>query len=107
MNRKQFVILLIVGLAAGLIGWKIKQRNRDAFKTSDAGAQKLIPNFPINEVGQVRIKQAAAEVNLIKKEDLWRVKERGEYPANFTELGDFLRKVQDLKTIEEVKVGPS
>jgi len=43
----------------------------------------------------------------VKKDDLWRVKERAEYPANFTELGDFLRKVQELKTIEEVKVGPS
>jgi len=107
MNRKQFVILLVVGLIAGLVGWRVSTRNRESFKTSDAGAQKLIPNFPINDVAQLRIKQATGEVNLVKKDDLWRVKERAEYPANFTELGDFLRKVQDLKTIEEVKVGPS
>lgn len=107
MNRKQFVILLVVGLIAGVVGWRLTQQKRDAFKTSDTGAQKLVPNFPINDVAQVRIKQSSAEVNLVKKDDLWRVKERGEYPANFTELGDFLRKVQDLKTIEEVKVGPS
>src|SRR5688572_4342869 len=107
MNRKSFVILLIVGVLAGFIGWSLLKRKGESFKTTDAGAQKLIPNFPVNDVGQVRIKQAAGEVNLVKKEDLWRVKERGEYPANFTELGDFLRKIQDLKTIEEIKVGPS
>jgi hypothetical protein len=107
MNRKQFVILVIVGVIAGLVGWNVSKRKRESFTTSDAGAAKLIPNFPINEIAQVRIKQSTGEVNLVKKDDLWRVKERADYPANFTELGDFLRKVQDLKTIEEVKVGPS
>lgn len=107
MNRKQFVILLIVGLIAGFVGWTIVKRKGESYKTSDAGGQKLIPNFPINDIGQVRIKQSTGEVNVVKKDDLWRVNERGEYPANFTELGDFLRKIQDLKTTEEVKVGPS
>ncbi len=108
MNRKQFVILLIVGLAAGLIGWRISKNNKESFKTSDVGeGRKLLPNFPINDIAQLRIKQSAAEVNLVKKDDLWRVKERGDYPANFTELGDFLRKLQDLKTIQDVQVGPS
>src|ERR1051325_11694255 len=107
MNRKQFVILLVIGVIAGFVGWTISKRHRESFATSDGGAQKLIPNFPINDIGLVRIKQSTNEVNLVKKEDLWRVKERAEYPANFAELGDFLRKVQDLKTLEEVKVGPS
>src|SRR5688572_22455819 len=107
MNRKPFVILLIVGVIAGLVGWTVVKRKGESYKTSDAGGQKLIPNFPINDIGQVRIKQSGGEVNLVKRDDLWRVKERGEYPANFTELGDFLRKIQDLKTIEEIKVGPS
>jgi hypothetical protein len=98
---------LIVGVVAGLVGWTLVKRKGESYKTSDAGGQKLIPSFPINDIGQVRIKQSAGEVNLVKKEDLWRVKERGEYPANFTELGDFLRKIQDLKTTEDVKVGPS
>jgi len=107
MNRKQFVILLVVGLIAGVVGWRVSQQKRDAFKTSDTASAKLVPNFPINDIAQVHIKQSGGEVNLVKKDDLWRVKERAEYPANFTELGDFLRKVQELKTIEEVKVGPS
>jgi hypothetical protein len=90
-----------------VVCWRVTRQREESFKTSDTGAQKLVPKFPINDIAQVRIKQSAGEVNLVKKDDLWRVKERADYPANFTELGDFLRKVQDLKTIEEVKVGAS
>jgi hypothetical protein len=108
MNRKQFVILLVIGLVAGYVGLKVSNRNKQSFKTSDVGeGQKLIPNFPINDIAHVRIKQSTGEVNLVKRDDLWRVKERQDYPANFSELSEFLRKVQDLKTIQDVKVGPS
>jgi len=64
MNRKQFVILLVVGLIAGVVGWRISQQKRESFKTSDTTSAKLVPNFPINDVAQVRIKQSGAEVNL-------------------------------------------
>lgn len=108
MNRKQFIILLLAGVVAGVVALKVVKNNRESFKTAD-GAQgaKLVPNFPINEIGQLRIKQSDGEINLVKKDDLWRVKERYDYPANFSELSDLLRKIQDLKTIEDVKVGPS
>lgn len=108
MNRKQFTILLLVGLVVGAAGWySVKQRSA-SFKTSEGkGGEKLVPNFPINDIAAVRIKSGAGEVNIVKQEDLWRVKERFGYPANFSELGDFLRKIQDLKAGQEVKVGAS
>lgn len=108
MNRKQFVILLVVGVIAGVVAMNLSKKGRESFKTSDAGeGRKLIPNFPINDIGHVRIKAPDGEINVVKKDDLWRLKERFEYPANFSELGDFLRKLQDVKTIQDVKVGPS
>jgi hypothetical protein len=108
MNRKPFIILLLAGLAAGFVAMKVVKSNRESFKTSDtAEGQKVIPNFPINDIAQLRIKAGDGEVNLVKKDDLWRVKERYDYPANFSELSDLLRKIQDLKTTEEVKVGAS
>ena len=107
MNRKQVVILLLAGLVAGYFGLRISKSNKESFKTSDAGGEKLIPNFAINDVAHLRIKGATGEVNLVKKDDTWRVKERQDYPANFSELSDFLRKLADLKTIQDVKVGPS
>lgn len=107
MNRKQFVILLIAGVAAAFVAMKVLKTDRESYKTSDvAEGQKLLPNLPLNDIAHLRIKQTN-EVNLVKKDDLWRVKERYDYPANFGELSELIRKLAELKTIEEVKVGPS
>jgi hypothetical protein len=108
MNRKQFVILIVAGVIAGFVGWKITSQKSADFKTSDVGEKnKLLPNLPVNDIARLRIKQSSNEVNLVKKDDLWRVKERGDYPANFSELRDLLNKLSELKTIEDVKVGAS
>lgn len=108
MNRKQFFILLVAGVIAGFVGWKVTSQKSASFKTSDVGGvEKLLPNLPINDIAHLRIQQSTGEVNVVKKDDLWRVKERGDYPANFSELSELLRKLADLKRIEDVKVGPS
>ena len=91
MNRKQLTILLLVGLVVGAAGWYMRNQRASGFKTQvGAGGEKVIPNFPINDIAHLRIKGATGEVNIVKQEDLWRVKERFGYPANFSELGDFI-----------------
>ncbi len=107
MNRKQFVILLVAGAVAAFVALRIMKSDKESYKTSEvAEGQKLLPNFPINDVAQVRIKHTN-EINLVKKDDLWRVKERYDYPANFGDLKELLTKLVDLKTIQDVKVGAS
>ena len=45
-------------------------------------------------------------MNLVKKNDSgWTVQERADYPANFEQVSDLLRKLWDLKTVQEVKAG--
>jgi hypothetical protein len=51
--------------------------------------------------------QANNELNLVKKDDLWRVRERSDYAANFSEISGFLLKLRDLKVVQSEKVGPS
>jgi hypothetical protein len=46
-------------------------------------------------------------LNLVKKDDLWRVRERGDYPANFSQLSDLLLKLRDLKVVQVEDIGPS
>jgi hypothetical protein len=108
MNRKQLTILVVLVLLIGGLGLFFYNRENASWQASDrAGAQKLLPDFPINDVAQIVIKQAGKELNLIKQDDLWRVKERWNYPANFSEIGGLLRKMWELKTVQSVKVGPS
>jgi hypothetical protein len=109
MNRKQFLILIILGLAVGGLGIYLSKRQKDSFESSSApggGEQRVIKDFPLNEVTQIRILQGTNEVNLVRG-DVWTVKERWDYPANFTEVHNLLTKIWELKPVQEVEVGPS
>ncbi len=109
MNRKQFGILLVLLIVLGGAGWLLQQgRNRASNAGEEGTGQKLLgDNFPINDVAAISIKQGTNELNLVKKDDLWRVRERADYPASFSQISDFLIKVGDLKVIQNEQVGPS
>src|SRR6267143_446155 len=107
MNRKQLTTLIIACAILGVIGWVVyKKRNSDEGSES-AGRQKLIKNFPLNDVERVAIRQGNGQVNLVKQNDLWVVQERNNYPANFTTISEFLRKVWELKVAQPIQVGQS
>lgn len=108
MNRKQFLTLLIVGLVVGGIGLAYLNKRRSSYTATETSATtRVMPDFPLNDVGQIRIKQAGGEVNLQKTNESWVVQERWGYPANFSEISGFLRKVWELKPVQEVQVGAS
>jgi hypothetical protein len=101
MNRKQLGLLIMACVVIGAVGLFLSKRKQASW--DEAGAelgQKLLKDFPINDVAQLRIKSHDAEVNVVKKGDDWVVKERGEYPANFGEVIDVLRKFLDLKVAQ-------
>src|SRR4051812_23473503 len=108
MNRKQLVTLLLVGVVVGGLGFYYYNQQKDSYRTTDTtSGQKLIPNFPLNDIAHVRIQQSGGELNLQKKDEVWKVRERYDYPANYSEVGDFLRKIWELKTMQSIQVGPS
>lgn len=108
MNRKQFFTLLVVGLIVGGIGIAYLNKRKSSYTSSEISAtQRVIPNFPLNDVGAIRVKQASGEVNLHKTNEVWVVQERWGYPANFGEVSALLRKVWELKPVQDVQVGAS
>jgi len=108
MNRKQLTLLIVVGAVLSGLGWVAWQKQQAPYKesTQKMGA-KVLPDFPLNDVEQVVIKQTKAEVHLAKKDDQWVVKERGDYPANFNNISDLIRKFWELKVAKPVKTAPS
>ena len=107
MNRKQFVILIVLGLAIGALGFYLANKRKESYTASSFKSdEKVIKDFPLNETAHIRVKQGTNEVNLVRAET-WGVKERWNYPASFTEISEFLRKVWDLKPVQDVEVGPS
>jgi len=108
MNRKQLVILLVLVVVLGALGWFLHQRQEDSVRvTGSSMGQKLLGELPVNDIAHISLKQGTNEVNLDKKADGWKVRERKDYPANYSEISDFLLKAKDLKIVQMETVGPS
>ena len=109
MNRKQFLLLLVLLVVLGGAGLLL-QKNRDtAANTGEQGAgQKLLgEKFPVNDVAHIVVKHGTNELNLVKKDDRWRVRERSDYSANYSSIGDFLLKAAELKVVQADEIGAS
>src|ERR1051325_502317 len=108
MKQKQLFILLILVIALGAVGYILRRNQQNAFqKGSPAVGKKLFPDLPVNNVTQISIKHTTNELTLAKKDDLWRVRERNDYPANFSTIREFLTKAQDIKIVQVETIGPS
>ncbi len=108
MNRKQFIILLVFVVIIGAAGLVLRHRQNAAWESPNPTlGEKLMPKFPVNDVAAITIKQGTNQLDLVKKDDLWRVKQRNDYPANYSDIRSFLLKAQDLKIIQSEQVGPS
>jgi hypothetical protein len=105
MNRKQLGLLIVVCLVVGGVGLFLsKRKQEDWAATTHEMGQKLIKDFPVNEVTELRIVSHEGAITIARTGDEWVVKERGNYPANFNEVTDLLRKVWDLKVAQPVQV---
>src|ERR1017187_1921280 len=109
MNRKQLIVLIVLLVVLGIVGLKLYQSNQTSWQ---GGARqgtplKLLGDLPVNDVAAIVIKGGTNQLDLVKKDGLWRVKERNDYPANFSEISGFLLKAADLKAAQTEEIGPS
>ena len=107
MKGKHLFILLLLALAAGGAWYQLQTSDLASGKKSGDGAGSKVLEFPINDVARVTVKGTGSELNLVKKGDDWVVQERTDYPASYEQVSDLIRKLWELKTVQDVKVGPS
>jgi hypothetical protein len=109
MNRKQLLILIVLVVVLGGAGLLLHKKEASSFTANENSGmgQKLLGTFPVNDVAHIEIKQGTNDLNLAKKDNLWRVRERNDYPANYSQIAEFLLKAQDLKVVQSEAVGPS
>ena len=108
MNRNQFSLLLFLVVVLGIAGLMVyNKQNSVGGPGNSAMGKKLLPNLPVNDVAVIALKQGTNQVNLAKKDGTWRVRERKDYPANYSEISDFLIKASDLKIVQSESIGPS
>lgn len=104
MNRKQLIMIIVAGVVLGAVGLMMYNKEQGSWSQTARPRERLVPNFPLNDVTQITIKQAAAEVNLVKKDDQWTLKERADFAANYSDITEFLRKLWEMKGGQPVKV---
>lgn len=109
MNRNQFFVLIVLALVIGGLGSYYYSKNKESYTSNAAGGgQKVMKDFPLNDIAHVRLKGATNEVNLVRGENnIWTVRERWNYPANYSSISEFLTKMWELKPVQEVEVGAS
>ena len=61
----------------------------------------------MNDIAQITVKSGTNQLNLARRDNVWSVAERGNYPANFAQLSELLLKFADLKIAQVEEIGPS
>src|SRR5882672_675150 len=107
MNRRQFAILLVLAIVLGGMGLWLQRKQAGSWSTAGATAgEKVLGNFPVNDVARITISQDTNSLNLVKDGDEWHVWERQNYPADFSRISALLLKVRDLKVIQTEQISP-
>jgi hypothetical protein len=108
MNRNQFLMVLLALAIVGGAGLVLIHRNQQGWMGHEAKAgDPVLPGFPINNVAVIHVQGNGQDFNVIHTNDVWRVQERDDYPADFALIRDFLFKIRDLKVVQSDLIGPS
>ncbi|MCS1408710.1 MAG: hypothetical protein M2R45_01886 [Verrucomicrobia subdivision 3 bacterium] len=108
MNSNQFKKLIAILLLVGGIALLFLSRDQKVWQESErALGGKVIPEFPLNDVKSITLKDADNEITIAKVDEIWTVGARWNYPADFSKVGDLIQDVWDLKVTRKIKAGPS
>jgi hypothetical protein len=108
MNSSQFKKLIAVLLIVGGVGLLFLSKDRKAWEQSEAKlGGKVIADFPLNDITSISFKNAESETGVSKKNDIWTVSDRWDYPADFSKVRDLVQDVWDLKIARNITAGPS
>lgn len=108
MKSRQLILLVIAALVLGGGGlWVFQQRSAGFDRSKSNMGGSLLGPFDGASISAIRVTQGSNTVNIVSDGKTWVVRERGNYPANVTDLSSFVRKLAELKVTRPVKVGAS
>jgi len=107
MNSRQLTLIVVFAVVLAAIGWILFHRGTRSWESQPTSGDAKVVEFPLNDVAHIAIKDGTSELNLVRKEDGWVVRERADYPANFEHVSRLLRKIWNMKPVQTLQVGPS
>jgi hypothetical protein len=108
MNRKQLTLILLALAIFGIAGLALINHNKDTWSAPQGHAGRLLfPDFTnLDDVAVVHLKDAA-DLHLGVKDGTWRVRERSDYPADFSRIREMVKQLAGLKISQSEPIGPS
>ena len=94
-------LLVLIGLIVLIVKCAGEGQGVTTVESSDA-KKKVFVDFPINEVGQLKLVDKENTVTLKKGDTTWVVEERDNYPADGKKVLDLVRTVWDLDIAQPV-----
>jgi len=108
MNRKTFLILLVLLLVLGGAGLALFWQDLGVWRSTGSKiGSKPFEKLATSQVAQIRLFDGSNEATLALKDGRWVVRQRGDYSANVQEIGDLLVKLPDWKVVQTENVGAS
>ena len=107
MNSKQLLWLLAAACGVVILG-VIAIRITDRSTAPAAGVNRpLLPDFPVNDIETVIVTGATGTGEVHKKNGIWCVPARNDYPANFTAVSQLLTEMAEMTAVQIVQAGES
>ncbi len=107
MNHKQLRIVVALLVIVGGLGLVAYRKNAGHWNAASATAgEKVLAPFDLNAVRRITLKTATGSTTLEKNETQWIVSERG-YVADFSQIKELVRKLWELKPLQQMKADPS
>ncbi len=108
MKIGQLLILIVICAIIGTAGWMVTKKGQRSWEGQGSiVGQELYPDFPLNDISNIIIKTKDKSVELRKDDDYWTVSSHHSYYADFVKIADFLKKINDLKLVQKIDLGPS
>ena len=108
MKQKTIVIILALGIVLGGLAFLLNKKDGSGgAPAGSAMGQKVLPNFPLNDVTGLTIQGKTGKVELARQEDNWKVVSHFGYPASFDQISGLVKKVWELKVTQDVAIGAS
>ena len=107
MKQKQLLISVAVLVILGIVAFLA---SRSGGKKSDAAilrGQKILEDWPVNDIKHIQIKNHEYEVNLAKPNNRWVVSDRKNFPADPSKVGSMLIKLWETQVTQAFKAGSS
>ena len=109
MNKRQVVVLWILAILLAAAAFVARSTSSKGFqsKTERARGQTLFADLPVQEAAKIRVSSGENTSTLVRKDGKWLIAERGDYPANVTNVNEFLRTLSEVKVTQGIESEPS